>query len=45
MAECKQCGEYMNSVQVIISSNNGVCGNCCRKNHKLVILGKDIPKK
>ena len=41
MAECIDCGKYMNPVQVIISSTHGVCGKCTRKKHRLVILGKE----
>ena len=45
MTDCKDCGEEMNPVQAILSSTHGVCGVCCRKNHKLVILdGKDNKK-
>ena len=45
MTKCRQCGEPMNPVQAILSSTNGVCGKCTWKNHKVVIIGKDIPEK
>ena len=41
MTKCKQCGEYMNPIQAVLSSTHGVCGKCTRKKQKLVILGKD----
>lgn len=40
---CKQCGEEMNPVQIMLSFTHGVCGKCCRKNHKLVIIGGRVP--
>lgn len=42
---CKQCREEMNPVQSILSSTHGICGKCTRKNHRLVLLGKDIEEK
>ncbi len=42
MSKCKQCGEPMNPVQAIISSTHGVCGDCTRRNHRLVINGKEV---
>ena len=45
MSNCKQCGEEMNPIQAILSSTHGVCGDCCRKNHRLVINGKEIERK
>ena len=42
MTKCLQCGEEMNPVQAIISFTHGVCGKCTRKNHRLVINGKEI---
>ena len=30
----------MNPVQAILSSTHGVCGDCTRRKHKLVIMGK-----
>lgn len=38
MTKCKQCGQYMNPVQAILSSTNGVCGECCRKNQKFAFI-------
>lgn len=45
MSECKECGDYMNPVQVILSSTHGVCGKCTRKKHRLVINGKEIDRR
>ncbi len=44
MAKCKQCGEEMNPVQVMLSATHGVCGDCTRKNHKLVFIKDDTPE-
>jgi len=37
MSNCKQCGKPMNPVQALLSATHGVCGDCCRTNHKEVI--------
>lgn len=38
MTECKQCESEMNPIQAILSATHGVCGDCCRKNQKLVFI-------
>jgi len=35
---CKQCGEEMNPIDAVLSSTNGVCGSCTRKNQKIVFI-------
>jgi len=37
MAYCKQCGNYMDPAEAILSRKYGVCGKCCRENHKKTI--------
>ena len=44
MTECGQCGQYMNPVQVILSSTHGVCGDCCRKNQKFAFIKEEKTK-
>lgn len=41
---CSQCGAEMNPIQAMLSSTHGICGKCCRKNHKKVISGRVPPE-
>ena len=44
MSKCKQCWKELNPVQAMLSAIHGVCGECTRKNQKIVFLKDKVVK-